>query len=626
MAPAENPAARRGLVRRAGLALLALPLAYLVTANALLNSGVLPRLLSQRPEEILIDWDLAWSPWPGLVHVRGFYLRGQQPDLQWELSVDGGRLGVDLPGLFSQRFRATWVDAGGVEYRVRPRVASAEEAAGELAPFPPIRGLERSLQAAAAAPGPDLPWVVQLEDVTLREVRELWIGPFRSTLDSEVSGRLELRSQHLDVGPATMEIRRGEVAYGPAPVATAVSGRLELTAAIEGKLRVEALEFLRSFDAKARLAGELSSLALLSRYVPAEFEGGHAKVELAAGLAGGVFTNGSRVEVNGAESYARVGDFELRGGWHILGRVAESDGKSRASLSVQVSPLHLDDGRGSRVFETKFASASVTGSNLFLGQLPDDWRLDLDLQPTAPFPLRFLNEQIAGGRLQFASGEATVAAHVSVGPGSPEKRGSLLLRTGPFTANVGARRIHGEALVDLDLARIRLDARSLDLSGSRLELRNVVVAGAGRARPWTGRTTLESALIALEPALRAEARLAGAYSDARPFLALFGPRVQLPDWVLSLFDAKGLHARLSLEYADARLLLRQLDVTGRNVRIRGRLGVTPETVSALLLVTLYQFSAALRVRGPAVHAEFWKPDQWFARELRLFEDLAGKPQ
>lgn len=604
--------------------LLSLPILYLVGANALLNSGVLPRLLNQHPEEARIEWRRAWSPWPGWVEVRDFYMRGQQPDLQWELTVDSATLRVDLSALLSERFQTRSVVASGVEYRVRPRLSPAEDAAGAAADFPPIRGFEHALREAPgvspARPGPpDVPWVVQLERVKLLGLREIWIGPYRAALEAEVEGRLEiLAGKYLNIGPAALDLRQGRVALGSLPVAQKLSGRIELTARIIDALRLEGLEFLKSFDAKAKIAGDLDSLDILSRYVPVEFEGGQARLALDAGLRHGIFTNGSSIELNGAELIARVLDFKLRGGWRIVGRIdGKKDGRSGASLSIEVNPFHLDDAQGSRVFETAFASATVTGTNLFLGRIPDDWRLDADLSPTEPFPLEFLNAQIAGSPFRFNSGDATVGAYMSIGPGSPDRHGSLVIRTGRFSATLGRRTFRGEGTLDLDLTRLRIGAQSVDFAGSTLEVRNVVVVGADRRRrAWKGKMLLESAVVALRPELRVDALISGRFSDARPFLSVFGTGAGLPDWAVPFLEARGLRVRGHLSLADERLSLRDLAADGKDLRIRGRLGLNQEIVRALFLITVHQFSAAVRVRGPRVHTELWHPEEWFRRQLR----------
>src|SRR5215208_2563314 len=98
-----------------GLALLIAYPAYLAAGNWLLR-GELQRRLNRRPESLAIRWRSAWTTWPGVVHVRGFEIRGQTTTIQWWAAVDRGRIDVDLVSLKERVFSAHGIEGEGVSF------------------------------------------------------------------------------------------------------------------------------------------------------------------------------------------------------------------------------------------------------------------------------------------------------------------------------------------------------------------------------------------------------------------------------------------------------------------------------------------------------------------------------
>ena len=73
-------------------------------------------------------------------------------------------------------------------------------------------------------------WMVDLEDVDVEHVREVWIHTVRSEGDTHVRGRWVFHPQRwLDVGPATVEANGVDFSYGSIPLATDVRGSFGAT-------------------------------------------------------------------------------------------------------------------------------------------------------------------------------------------------------------------------------------------------------------------------------------------------------------------------------------------------------------------------------------------------------------
>jgi hypothetical protein len=159
---------------------------YLVIGNGILRTRILRDGLSRQPEARLVDYETAYSIIPGRVHLEG----------------------LSLSDLLRRRFHATSVRASGVSLRARLRIDPADSSPEVLAALPPIPGF---VDPPAADIGPErLPltdaeydlWSVDLEDVSVDHVREVWVHTLRGQGDSHVHGRWLFQPQRwLEMGP-----------------------------------------------------------------------------------------------------------------------------------------------------------------------------------------------------------------------------------------------------------------------------------------------------------------------------------------------------------------------------------------------------------------------------------------
>ena len=114
--------------------------------------------------------------------------------------------------LFRRSFHATRVRGSGFAIRLRPRLDRSEATPEVIAALPPIAGfVDPPLLDGGPAPplltdeNYDL-WTVELEDVDVQHVREVWIQTWRSKGDTHLRGRLLFRPQRgLEVGPVTVD-------------------------------------------------------------------------------------------------------------------------------------------------------------------------------------------------------------------------------------------------------------------------------------------------------------------------------------------------------------------------------------------------------------------------------------
>ena len=98
------------LKRLCFLALLTVGL-YLLGVNLFLNTPLALRAVNRHPGKFRMGWSSAWSPWPGLVILRGLTLHGHVHDVTWGVTAQRARGWIELPFLAGRTLRVTALHA-----------------------------------------------------------------------------------------------------------------------------------------------------------------------------------------------------------------------------------------------------------------------------------------------------------------------------------------------------------------------------------------------------------------------------------------------------------------------------------------------------------------------------------
>ena len=135
---------------RIAFVLLVLEVLYVVSANIVIGTDFLSRVINKKPEKTSISWESARTYFPGWATVEGFTLRSQTKKDQVYVHVAEARARISLIKLLFKTIHIRGVDAREVDFRYRERVDSprrteSEEGALETLPdleyYPEIPGL-----------------------------------------------------------------------------------------------------------------------------------------------------------------------------------------------------------------------------------------------------------------------------------------------------------------------------------------------------------------------------------------------------------------------------------------------------------------------------------------------------
>jgi hypothetical protein len=298
---------------------------------------------------------------------------------------------------------------------------------------------------------------------------------------------------------------------------------------------------------------------------------------------------------------ARVeGGFFLRPG--LLARIGPArvtfeSGEARighAPVGISVS------GIVSAGFEP-FEPPRVQGSEVWLkvsGEMKLDARFDR-LQS-----LEYFVRTASGTSLEEGAGSGTIRASIERGVAKGEVR--LAVQDG----SVGLRnlKLHGDADLRLLIPRWNLVSGPLEVSGSRLSLKNVRSSGSDESRRWWGRFDVSSGKIGPTTSAAIEAKS----RDARPLLALFA--ADLPAWTRGLVKLDDFTATASVDLGPSLTRVRGLDARGGTYRVRGHYRREKADREGAFLIESGVLSVGLELERHATTVRFLGAKQWFEEQ------------
>ena len=111
---------------------------YFVGTWVFLNRGLLFRLVNTDPSDIWLEYDSAYSPFPGLVYLRNARFRAQDSNMQLHFTLDRARVEVDLFALTRKEFVTNELRGEGLDFRLRFRRDEKEMESAALRALPEI--------------------------------------------------------------------------------------------------------------------------------------------------------------------------------------------------------------------------------------------------------------------------------------------------------------------------------------------------------------------------------------------------------------------------------------------------------------------------------------------------------
>lgn len=612
------------------LILAALYPLYLGIGNWYLREGGLRKLLNRRPERMSIVWDSAWTPWPGVVHVEGFRMRSQTRVFQWWLAVDRGTVDFDMLSLRNRELLIGGIGGSGTAFRLSRRLdAPPRNGLSRPELYPEIPGFEnppdpKPEEIYPRRPGRK-PWHIRISGVQLDDVREVWVEEYRFAGRARVAGGFDLRvRERLEVEPTRVELLAGGFALGAgeraSPILAQMRGRLYGKIEPYDPQRFKGKEVFRFLSGRADVDGRVESLAFLdllfrqTRWVDVRLGPGPMKADIR--LRRGRFLPGSELEARPALVAMDFLDYRAEGPGAARWTVAGGDDvEGRLALVFDRFTLRRDGYRVSHVRGSGLQIAAVSEEPR-IGGLFKPKRVAIEM-PRAEVPdLTFYNAYLpAGVAMALTSGSGVMSGHFRAT--APDWRGSGELRLD--ARGVGARfedrRLRGNLKVHSRLRRIDLGDRRFDLSGSDVEVTDVVSLSSPpmEGGSWWARAHLDQAVIAPGAPVFLRARVESTLSDPRPLFAFLAPesRNRMTRWVDRLLDVQGVGAVADLEVGDGFVDVDDLAITGGEAQVLGRLRLGGQERRGILYASLGNLDVGVELEGTKRDWKILRPRKWF---------------
>jgi hypothetical protein len=621
-----RPRHRRALAI-ALVALAALEAVYVGVGLYLVRSGQVERWINKNPRKLRITFDSVWPIVPGVVRVRGFRIVNQGRGDQLEGKVDrvwGAVNPFELPG---RRVHVFWLRCRGVEFRLRKRPKTAEEAANLPTGFPSIDGVAWEPYTAGPPGAPKKSkkkMTIVFTRARLDEVREVWIGvrrlagPGSVVASVTVHGDGRIAIPHADVRFDGARVENGaEETYSG--VALGVLGEVPPFHPTEAK-GLALVSLIRArVDLEARMPAGAGYLNAYLRNAPwIRFTGGEAGLSAHLSVAGGRLAPGGFIELSSSDRQADVAGFTIRGKARTrLDVVPAAGGAADARLVVEFdrydlrrgadAPEPILRGQGLRILATTPASLGVIPPADFSG------RLELG---RAEFPrLDFVNEILpAGGGLRVRGGSAKVEGAFDVAGSGSSCGGSMKVSTEGLSLDAGGVAIKGVFSLLVAVPRGDLLTQTFDVDGTRVTLDRFTFSSqheAAGAPDWTASVVFPKAHLSLGEAFAVRGKMELRASDSRPVAAFLSRDKPLKGWKKKLVTVGEIRGEGLYSFSRGAVEVDDFSVGWEGTEIRARFLTGEKGAHGKALVRVGILKAGIELEGKERDLHLIRPTHWY---------------
>ncbi|NOK14001.1 hypothetical protein [Corallococcus exercitus] len=561
-----------------------------VALNVALNTGVTQAIMGRATDRTRLTWQRAWWLWPvGRLHLKGFTLTQQDPDVWWKVEVDALEAGMSLTGLLRKRVDADGIAGHGASFHLEPSSAPEE-------PSNPN----------------SKPWVIHLKDVTLHQVRELDFSRVRFAGALDVTGTLNLQSrERLYVDLPSVRVSEGFIEVDGKRVA-----RLE---SLDSRARLDApFRPGKGYDLSQALGGQVKTridvLPLdwindqLGASAPVSLHGGAGRVDLDVRMQRNTLEPGSQLKASGAALDLRAGPMRAQAPWSLeVSMPPEQQGQPSGSLRLAFAPVRVSGARGNDVEVPEVALTVLARRRE--GQAGLDLEPELHVAKSKPLDLRVLNPWL-GRTLEIDSGHVTIRSEEPSKGAKARNALELRMDTDLVSGRMGQNKVLLRAEVEVDARHLSWDMTDLGLSGTTLRLSQVSSNGNVPIRSWSGNFSLPRASLSLSPTVL-KARFSSQLTDTQPLVALITSSKKLPGFLTSLLNIPKVEVTGQVQIDERGLQLRELKAKGDGFSLEGHLDLVQGNMTGALLATLGAVTGGIELRPGKHDLHLLKATEWF---------------
>jgi hypothetical protein len=650
--------------------------AYLVGMNLFLAPALFEMAVDRDPRTLDVHFERGWSLRPGRIHARGLSIRSRDGSVEWLLRIRDVQFDVSFRALAQKRFEVAHVHGVGGSFRLRNRLDAWEVSPARLAGLPPIEGYPavpvRPYTQCSANEWSDAHyhlWTIQLEDVHAEAVKELWINRYRLDGDTSTTGRFYLKPvRAVEVGPLHTEIRGSRLSVGGASWVEGLDGTADFELPRFDPRVTGGRALLHEMSAGVETHGVVPDVGLLPLPLPRDVHVGGALDlrRLGLRLEDGGPRRGSHLDAVGPRVVVEQGDHRISSSLAVTGDIEQEDDRlafhavaggvrvERAGRTLVAAPRvdvggtsgHPDVDHGVEGLHVTAESADI--------ELPDVRVLASYIPPSAKVTLvsgraraaawaeAWPDDGRAAGRASMQAEDLDVRVgdmHASGGIAANASLASFDWRTGaierPEASATVTARVETAPTRDptrkkdfaADVRAVALtrgyspEDRTIDVSGSGVTLRNMVVAGEPAASSHGDAWLTEATLRIDQPLLEGVASVD--VTDATPLIASVRDHVPAP--FRSLMNLPRLLASARLTVDARRVELREMEAHGGSLAVHGLFAAGRGDRLGAFVVEGGPVSVGVGVDPRGAHVHFFGLSGWLQQEEETVNERFGAP-
>jgi hypothetical protein len=231
--------------------------------------------------------------------------------------------------------------------------------------------------------------------------------------------------------------------------------------------------------------------------------------------------------------------------------------------------------------------------------------------------LRFLSDAFPGGQLRGGAGTAQVDLRLEKGKGS----GTLNFDSNGIQLSARKSEIRGSLEGRLRLRDVEIGEKRAVLSGSRVELKDVVVVGSPTKTPWVAALNLPEARYRSGPP-QLTARVEGTMSNARPLLAL---AAGVPEWAAKRLSKDPLQLEVRGSAGGGAFELQEAKATADDLSIEGRFRGRKGQEQGIFLVDTGLLNLGIAVGGEDPGVKVFGPKKWYQKAVAAWDAQLPDP-
>ncbi|MGA9520097.1 MAG: hypothetical protein WBV82_01455 [Myxococcaceae bacterium] len=334
------------------LVAIAMIIAAAIGVNIYLNTEYLPRLVGAMRPGLVLEYESAWSLWPGTVFVEKLSVRGEEPGFTWHVSARRASASAQLSSLTGDTKRLDSLKLTGVRVRIRPKLHPLDATPERLAQLPALPG-EPPVDLLEEGPllPPDErrvldPWRIEVASARVDRLEELWIDLFRFEGRMDATGSFQVAPGRVTrFLPTEVKVRDGSLYIAGEVAADQLRGEARVSLGPVDHFEGRGLAHFATAAGEASLQGQVRDVGFLRELpglpAPVALKGGAGPVQTRLLIKDSLAQPGSTLEWSTESLRGEIDGFVGVGGISVRAAVELVEGAPRTRVSAMLLKTQL---------------------------------------------------------------------------------------------------------------------------------------------------------------------------------------------------------------------------------------------------------------------------------------------